>query len=119
MVVTASETTVVTNGQTITEAIIGSATLTMSGAATISGKTLSLLSNGIEVAKTTTVIFSSEVQTPTGSSNSDNPSATTGPSAAATSSGAAQNLRVRFAGVAMGGLTGAAAAAAAAAAALL
>ncbi|KAK3066979.1 hypothetical protein LTR53_016416, partial [Teratosphaeriaceae sp. CCFEE 6253] len=63
-VVTAVETTATISGSAVTEAVMGSVTITLGGAeATVSGLAVSMLSNGIKVAGTTTAAFSSAEQT--------------------------------------------------------
>lgn len=63
-VVTALETVVPTGGSTITEAIVGSATLVLgSAAATVSDRSLSLGASGLVVDGTTTVAFSNVAST--------------------------------------------------------
>ncbi|KAK4961927.1 hypothetical protein LTR10_002420 [Elasticomyces elasticus] len=99
-ILTAIETTATISGSTFTEAIIGSMTITLGGAAaTVSSQAVSMLSNGIEVGGTTTVPFAS-MQTSASSSQGNSGSATN-PSAAATSSASASRH-----GIVMAGLVG-------------
>ncbi|KAK3657730.1 hypothetical protein LTR56_002108 [Elasticomyces elasticus] len=98
-VLTAIETTATISGSTFTEAILGSMTITLGGAAaTVSSQAVSMLSNGIEVGGTTTVPFAS-MQTSASSSQSKSGSATN-PSAAATSSASASRHAIVMAGLA-------------------
>lgn len=95
-VVTAIEITVTSDGKTATEAIIGSSqTLTLGGAATISGETLSLVSNGVGIGSSTTVLFSPEVTTKVTLAPSSS-----GASTAAKSSGGAVKHELGIAGLA-------------------
>ncbi|KAK4901013.1 hypothetical protein LTR27_002197 [Elasticomyces elasticus] len=99
-VLTAIETTATISGSTFTEAIIGSMTITLGGAAaTVSSQAVSMLSNGIEVGGTTTVPFASAMQTSASSAQS-NSGSTTSPSAAATSSASASRHEFAMAGLA-------------------
>jgi len=109
-VITAVETTLTSDGKTLTEAILGgSQTLQLGGpAATISSETVSLLSNGVEVGGTTTVAFSNIAQTAmatttTTSAAGNAVSSSTGSSAAsatASAAAAAGKLEVAVAGLA-------------------
>ncbi|KAK0817439.1 hypothetical protein LTR02_013250 [Friedmanniomyces endolithicus] len=106
VVMTAVETTTTFSGTVATEAILGSATLTLGGAAaTVSGKAVSLASNGIEVGGTTTVAFSSAVRTFATTTSSSVvqagvASGTSAAPAATSSAGAARGREVVVAGVA-------------------
>ncbi|TKA74351.1 hypothetical protein B0A55_05515 [Friedmanniomyces simplex] len=107
VVMTAMETTATLSGSTFTEAVLGSLTLTLGGAeATVSSKAVSLMSNGIEVGGTTTVPFSSAVQTLATSAQSGSASTTSASAAAATTSSGAASRRERA--VAVAGAVGAA-----------
>ncbi|KAK5685434.1 hypothetical protein LTS10_003512 [Elasticomyces elasticus] len=98
-ILTAVEITAIISGSTFTEAIIGSMTITLGGAAaTVSSQAVSMLSNGIEVGGTTTVPFAS-MQTSASSSQS-NSGSTTSPIAAATSSASASRRELAMAGFA-------------------
>ena len=100
-VVTAVETTATVSGSAITEAILGSLTITLGGAeATVSSEAVSLLSNGVEVGGTTTVAFNGAAQTLATSASQGGTASATSPNAAATSSGAANRHGVVLAGVA-------------------
>lgn len=104
-VVTAYPTTLTTSGRTITEAIVGSDTLTLgSAAATISSATVSLATSGVAVDGTTTVAFAQASQTPSGSAGSVSGSAS---AASGTSSGAAAQQTNQAAFAAVAGLAGA------------
>jgi len=107
-VLTAMEMTVTSGGSTMTEAVVGgSKTLTLGGAeATVSNEAVSLAKDGVEVGGSTTVAFSTMVQTVTTSvsdstatgSSSGSASATSG-SAASASSGAASRHEMAIAGM--------------------
>ncbi|KAK0952697.1 hypothetical protein LTR91_024253 [Friedmanniomyces endolithicus] len=104
VVMTAVETTATISGSAVTEAVLGSVTLTLGGAeATVSGKAVSLASSGVEVGGSTTVAFSSAVQTfaTTTSSGQAGSASETGAAPAATSSaGAARGREVAMVGIA-------------------
>lgn len=96
-VLTAVETVITTGGSTITEAVVGSMTLTLGGAgATVRSEALSLATNGLAVGASTTVAFSGSTA-----------SATTDQAMAATSSAAA--VRQEVVAVGMAGVAGLAA----------
>ncbi|EME45092.1 hypothetical protein DOTSEDRAFT_43502 [Dothistroma septosporum NZE10] len=101
-VVTAIETEKEENGSTITEAIIGDATITLNGAArTIGSAHLSLVTKGVAVDDSTTVRFSSTTATMGGSTATDSAAS------ASTSHGAASRmLMAGAAGVAAAGFAG-------------
>lgn len=98
LVLTAIETTLTTSGSKITEAIIGSETLTLGGAAaTVSSEVLSLASTGIVEGSSTTVAFNTATITQAGSSDV---ASTASASVSATSSGAASRQEMAAAGMA-------------------
>jgi len=98
-VVNAVEITATISGSAVTEAVMGSVTLTLGGAeATVSGQAVSMLSTGVEIGGTTTVAFSS-VQTLATLASQDSTASATSADAAATSSGAASKHEMVIAGV--------------------
>ena len=94
-ILTAVETKITTDGSTVTEAVVGSQTITLGGAgATVSGEALSLATNGLAVGGTTTVAFSGSMTT-----------STTAATAVVATSSAAANKQEVFIGMAgMAGL---------------
>lgn len=112
-VVTAVKTTVGGGSSAVTEAVVaGSKTLTLGGAgATVSGAAVSLVSNGLDVAGSTTVAFSTMTMlassSASGSQSGSGAASATDASASATSSGAAAAIvavkhEVAFVGFAAG-----------------
>lgn len=105
VVLTAVETVLTSGGSTLTEALVGSMTLTLGGAeATISSAAVSLAQNGLDVGGSTTVAFSDMVQTvtttATAAASSGGSASATNASAAATSSAAANRQEKALAGLA-------------------
>ncbi|KAK5134170.1 hypothetical protein LTR08_006830 [Meristemomyces frigidus] len=103
-VLTAVEMTVTSGGSTMTEAVVGgSRTLTLGGAeATVSNEAVSLAQDGVEVGSSTTVPFSTMVQTMTTSAATGSASSSaslTEASAASASSGAASRHEMAIAGM--------------------
>jgi len=104
VVMTAMETVVTSDGSTLTEAVLGSRTIVLGGAAaTLSSQTFSLASNGVEIGSSTTVPFSAQSATVT----SGGSATFTNARAAATSSSKGASSRQ---GIAMAGVVGGAAA---------
>ncbi|KAK4624022.1 hypothetical protein CLAFUW4_05589 [Fulvia fulva] len=101
-VVTAIEIEQEVHGSTITQAIIGDATITLNGAAhTIGSAQLSLATDGVAVGDSTTVMFSSTTATMGGATATDSAAS------ASTSDGAAsKNFMAGAAGAAAAGFAG-------------
>nr|OQO22598.1 hypothetical protein B0A51_11152 [Rachicladosporium sp. CCFEE 5018]OQO23624.1 hypothetical protein B0A51_10010 [Rachicladosporium sp. CCFEE 5018] len=89
-VVTALETVVTSGGSSITEAIVGSTTVTVGETATVSGGNVGLATSGVIVGGTTTVAFSNVAGvTSSASVTSGTESAASGAGASSTSKGGA------------------------------